>query len=106
MIIQRLELLQFRNYASTEITFNEGVTAVIGANGQGKTSLAEALGYLATLKSFRGVPTEAMIRTGAQTAIIRANIVHNDARTMLVEAELSRGGPEREGSRGHCSPKV
>lgn len=95
MIIQRLELLQFRNYAATEITFNEGVTAVIGANGQGKTSLAEALGYLATLKSFRGVPTESMIRTGAQTAIIRANIVHNDDRTMLVEAELSRIGKNR-----------
>ncbi len=95
MIIQRLELSQFRNYASTQITFNEGVTAVIGANGQGKTSLAEALGYLATLKSFRGVPIEAMIRTGAQTAIIRADIAHNDGRTVLIEAELSRIGKNR-----------
>lgn len=95
MIIQRLELSQFRNYASTQITFNEGVTAIIGKNGQGKTSLAEALGYLATLKSFRGVPHEAMIRTGAQTAIIRADISHNDGRTVLIEAELSRVGKNR-----------
>lgn len=95
MIIQRLELSQFRNYVSTEITFNEGVTAIVGANGQGKTSLAEALGYLATLKSFRGVPTEAMIRTGADTAIIRADIAHDEGRMVLVEAKLSRVGKNR-----------
>lgn len=95
MIIQRLELSQFRNYVSTEISFNEGVTAIIGANGQGKTSLAEALGYLATLKSFRGVPTEAMISTGADTAIIRADIAHDDGRIVLVETELSRIGRSR-----------
>ena len=95
MIIKRLELSQFRNYASTEIAFDEGVTAIVGANGQGKTSLAEALGYLATLKSFRGVPTEAMIRTGANTAIIRADVAHEDGRIVLVEAELSRVGKSR-----------
>lgn len=95
MIIQRLELSQFRNYSSAQITFNEGVTAVIGANGQGKTSLAEALGYLATLKSFRGVPAEAMIRTGAETAIIRADVAHSDGRKVLIEAELSRVGRNR-----------
>lgn len=95
MIIQRLELSQFRNYDSAEITFSKGVTAIIGANGQGKTNLAEALGYLATLKSFRGVPTEAMIRTGADTAIIRAEIAHDEDRMMLVEAELSRVGKNR-----------
>lgn len=95
MIIQRLELSQFRNYVSTEIRFDDGVTAIVGANGQGKTSLAEALGYLATLKSFRGVPTEAMIRSGADTAIIRADISHEDGRMVLVEAELSRIGKSR-----------
>ncbi len=95
MIIKRLELSQFRNYVSTEINFDEGVTAIVGANGQGKTSLAEALGYLATLKSFRGVPTEAMIRTDADTAIIRADVAHDDGRMVLVEAELSRVGKSR-----------
>jgi DNA replication and repair protein RecF len=95
VIIKRLQLSQFRNYVSTEIAFNEGVTAIVGANGQGKTSLAEALGYLATLKSFRGVPTEAMIRTGAETAIIRADVAHDDGRMVLVEAELSRVGRSR-----------
>ena len=92
MIIQHLELTDFRNYVSAQITLTDGVTAVIGDNGQGKTNLVEALSYLATLKSFRGVPTEAMIRTGASTAVIRATITHVDGREVLIEAELSRTG--------------
>ena len=92
MIIQHLELTDFRNYVSAQITLTDGVTAVIGDNGQGKTNLVEALSYLATLKSFRGVPTEAMIRIGADTAVIRATITHLDGREVLIEAELTRTG--------------
>ena len=92
MIIQRLELTDFRNYASAQITLTDGVTAVIGDNGQGKTNLVEALSYLATLKSFRGAPTDAMIRIGAPTAVIRATVTHMDGREVLIEAELSRTG--------------
>ena len=92
MFVSRLELTDFRNYARLELNLAEGVTAIIGANGQGKTSLTEALSYLATLKSFRGVPTEAMIRTGVDAAIVRATIIHPDGREILVEAELSRVG--------------
>ena len=95
MIIKRLELQQFRNYAAAEIDLTDGVTAIVGSNGQGKTNLAESLGYLATLKSFRGVNTEAMIRSGAETAIIRANVLHPDGRDVLIEAELSREGKNR-----------
>ncbi len=95
MIIKKLELQQFRNYVATEIEFTDGVTAIVGSNGQGKTNLAESIGYLATLKSFRGVNTEAMIRTGAKTAIIRANVSYPDGRDVLIEAELTREGRNR-----------
>ena len=95
MFVSRLELTNFRNYARLELDLAEGVTAIIGANGQGKTSLTEALSYLATLKSFRGVPTEGMIRTGSDTAIIRATVIHPDGREILVEAELARVGRNR-----------
>ena len=52
MIVTRLELVDFRNYASALFELEEGVTAVLGRNGQGKTNFAEALAYLATLASF------------------------------------------------------
>jgi DNA replication and repair protein RecF len=95
MIVSRLELVDFRNYASASFDFAPGTTAVVGLNGQGKTNLAEALAYLATLDSFRGAPLDALVRVGADSAVVRATVVHDDGREVLVELELSRNGRNR-----------
>jgi DNA replication and repair protein RecF len=95
VIVTRLELVDFRNYHSASFDFHSGITAVVGLNGQGKTNLAEALAYLATLDSFRGAPTDALIRVGAETAVVRATVAHDDGREVLVELELSRHGRNR-----------
>ena len=95
MIVRRLELVDFRNYVGAQFDLDPGTTAVIGRNGQGKTNFAEALAYLATLASFRGAPPDALIRVGADTAIVRATVAQDDGRETLVEAELSRAGRNR-----------
>lgn len=95
MIVERLELVDFRNYTEASFDLTPGVTAVVGDNGQGKTNLAEAISYLATLDSFRGAPLDALIRAGAPSAFIRATVRAADDRELLIEAELARNGPNR-----------
>ena len=95
MIVSRLELIDFRNYVAGEFDLTAGTTAIIGDNGQGKTNLAEALAYLSTLSSFRGAPGDALIRVGADQAIIRATVRHDDDRESLIEAELTVVGRNR-----------
>ncbi len=95
MVIRRIELTDFRVYKHEVIELNPGVTAVIGRNAQGKTSLAEAMSYLSTLRSFRGVQNDALVRTGTDTAYVRAWIEHDDGREILVEAEINRAGRNR-----------
>ena len=95
MIVERLELTNFRNYESACFELTSGVTAVVGKNGQGKTNFAEALAFLATLTSFRSAPPEALLRAGADAAIIRATLREDDGREVLVEAELPRVGRNR-----------
>ncbi|MEZ5215229.1 MAG: DNA replication/repair protein RecF [Ilumatobacteraceae bacterium] len=96
MIVQSLELRDFRNYAEAHFELGDGTTAIIGDNGQGKTNVAESLAYLATLASFRRVPVDALIRVGAEQAIVRATIRHEeDDRELLVEAEINRTGRNR-----------
>jgi len=95
VIVERIELIDFRNYTSAAFSLTPGVTAVLGRNGQGKTNLAESLAYLATLSSFRGVPPEALIRVGADQAVVRANLRDDDGREVLIEAEITRLGRNR-----------
>ncbi len=74
MQLRRLWLTDFRSYEAAEITLAPGLTAVVGDNGQGKSNLLEAVAYLATLSSFRGAPTEALVRQGASAAVVRADL--------------------------------
>ena len=94
VFLEQLWLTDFRSYASAEVSFDRGVTALLGANGEGKTSVLEAVAYLATLQSFRGAPAEAMVRLGAPRATVRAEGTSNDRR-LLIEAEITPSGRGR-----------
>ena len=95
MRVRQLWLQDFRNYANAELTLADGLTVVVGQNGQGKTNLVEALAYLATLESFRGAPAEALVRSGAERTVVRAEVRHGDGREVLIETELPRVGRGR-----------
>jgi DNA replication and repair protein RecF len=92
--VSKLWLADFRNYTAAELEPAPGLTAVVGANGEGKTNLLEAVGYLATLASFRGAPGDALVRAGAEAAVVRAEI-EREGRTSLLEAELRAVGRDR-----------
>ncbi len=90
MIVQRLWLTDFRNHASTDVVLDSQVTLVTGPNGHGKTNLLEAIGLLAGMKSFRGASPEALVATGSEAAVVRAEVVRG-GREALVEMEISPG---------------
>ncbi|MFI1410618.1 DNA replication/repair protein RecF [Streptomyces sp. NPDC020707] len=94
MHVTHLSLADFRSYARVEVPLDPGVTAFVGPNGQGKTNLVEAVGYLATLGSHRVSSDAPLVRMGAERAIVRANIRQGD-RQQLVELELNPGRANR-----------
>lgn len=95
MRLDHLWLVDFRNYATGELEPDpDGLTVVVGDNGEGKTNLLEAIGYLATLRSFRGAPGEALVRVGAGSGVVRAE-AQRDGRVLLIEAELRPSGRDR-----------
>lgn len=94
MRLSRLWLADFRCYKSIEIAPAPGLTAILGDNGQGKTSLLEAVGWLATGRSFRGVLDAALVRDGGERAIVRGEVVRS-GHVRLIEAEIPRRGRNR-----------
>jgi DNA replication and repair protein RecF len=95
MYLASLSISDFRNFTEATIEPDPtGTTVITGRNGAGKTSLLEAIGYLATLQSFRGSAKEAMVRLGADRAILRAVTMVGD-RSLDIEAELAATGRSR-----------
>ncbi|MEV4994236.1 DNA replication/repair protein RecF [Streptomyces niveus] len=94
MHVTHLSLADFRSYARIEVPLDPGVTAFVGANGQGKTNLVEAVGYLASLGSHRVSSDTPLVRMGAERAVIRAAVTQGE-RSQLVELELNPGRANR-----------
>ena len=94
MHLEHLSLTDFRSYESVELALEPGATALVGPNGQGKTNLVEAVGYLATLGSHRVASDTALVRMGASQAVVRGRVVR-DSRAMLVEVEVNPGKANR-----------
>ena len=94
MYLARLALNDFRCYESADVTFEPGVTTFTGPNGSGKTNLVEAAYYIATFGSHRVSSDAALIRSGADRAILRASI-RSQQRDGLVEIELNTGRANR-----------
>ncbi|AOT59878.1 DNA replication/repair protein RecF [Streptomyces rubrolavendulae] len=94
MHVTHLSLADFRSYARVEVPLDPGVSVFVGANGQGKTNLVEAVGYLATLGSHRVSSDAPLVRMGAPRAVIRA-AVRQGERQQLVELELNPGKANR-----------
>ena len=94
MIVTHLSLTDFRNYETADVALFTGPNLFVGSNGQGKTNLLESLGYLSTLGSHRVSLDHALIRQGAESAIIRARLEHGE-RKVLAEVQLNRSSPNR-----------
>ncbi|PZR53163.1 DNA replication/repair protein RecF [Xylanimonas oleitrophica] len=94
MYVSHLSLLDFRSYASVDVELEPGPNAFVGRNGQGKTNLVEAIGYVATLGSHRVASDGPLVRAGAERAIVRTRIVRGD-RASTVELEITPGRANR-----------
>lgn len=94
MYVSHLSLLDYRSYEHVDVEFQPGINILVGQNGQGKTNLAEAIGYIATLGSHRVAADIALIRAGAHRAMIRSRIVRGD-RSQTVEIEIINGKANR-----------
>jgi len=89
--LHRLELLHFRNIAALELELQAPRLLVIGANGEGKSNLLEAVELLTSLRSHRCSSDPDLIRQGEPTSRLRARTSEGDQ----LELELRRRGGRR-----------
>jgi DNA replication and repair protein RecF len=95
--VDHLQLTDFRSYGSVDLPLQAGVTTFVGANGQGKTNLVEAIEYLSTMSSHRVASEVPLVRSGAARAVVRAKVQAglDDARQLTLELEINPGKANR-----------
>ncbi|MCK4176991.1 DNA replication/repair protein RecF [Aciditerrimonas ferrireducens] len=95
MAVVGLQLRDFRCFDEARIALSaDGVTVIRGSNGAGKTSVLEAIGWLAAGRSWRASDRSALVRNGTETARIGAEL-RVKGRVTLVQATVPRQGASR-----------
>lgn len=78
MKLQKLSLVNFKNYEQAELSFSEKINCFVGNNGIGKTNLFDAIHYLSISKSYFNIIDSQNIRHGADFFVIQGNYIIND----------------------------
>lgn len=90
MWVHTLSLTDFRSHAQVDLELAEGVTTFVGLNGQGKTNLIEAIGFVSSLSSHRVASDAPLVRIGADIGFIRCGI-RSDERDIMIELAITPG---------------
>ena len=91
MQVERLELVDFRSYRSATLELTPGVSVLVGANGRGKTNVLEALHRVAVGASHRIAGDGALVREGADDAVVRTALITDDGRRRSVDLRIGSG---------------
>ncbi len=94
MYVRHLQVGSFRNWERVDLPLAPGPTVLVGRNGEGKTNLVEAIGYLATMSSHRVSADGPLVRHGDSQAVVRAALRRGE-RELLVEIEINPGRANR-----------
>jgi len=78
MKLNRLKLVNFRNYENLEIEFSPNINIIIGENGVGKTNILEGIYILSLTKSSRYGDTTDLIRNNFGSATITGEVSYED----------------------------
>lgn len=94
MWLRSLQLTGYRNYEQLSAEFPAGPVLIIGENGEGKTNLVEAIGYLSTLESHRVAGYQSLIQKNQSSSQLSAKVSHQ-GRDLMVGVELNKDRPNR-----------
>jgi DNA replication and repair protein RecF len=105
MLITKLELNNFRNYAHCVFSPEKGINLIVGENAQGKTNLLEAVFFCCFGRSHRTSREKEMIAYDAPSALVRLSCVRTDTSHELL-IRLSRDEGRRIKSDGQPLPRI
>ena len=91
MIIESIELKNFRNYEGLDINFSPSTNILYGENARGKTNILEAAYISGTSKSHRGSHDKEIIRFKEDEAHIRTKVI-KDGKNYQIDIHLKKNG--------------
>lgn len=94
MKLEKLSLINFRNYKNRDFEFVDGVNLITGPNGSGKTNLLEALYFASTTASQRTSNKKILIKNGEESSRVKVFLFGEEGRFDLELVSSLSGGTQ------------
>ena len=84
MHIEKLSLINFKNYEEASLTFSDKINCLVGLNGSGKTNILDAIYYLSMTKSAHNSIDSQNIKFGEPYFSIKGSFVNGKDKNEVV----------------------
>ena len=91
VILKSIDILNFKNIASTTLEFSPGVNCLLGMNGMGKSNLLEAIHFLSMARPMTSLPDNALIRHGEDMLIVKGEYLADSGTSDIIACGITRG---------------
>ncbi len=95
MRVTQLFMQNFRNHTETAVEFGEGINALLGNNGQGKTNVLEAISYLSLTKSFYATNDVTVLQLEKDVLEVKGTVLTDNNIEHSVRSVYSRSGEKQ-----------
>ncbi|MDE5887205.1 MAG: DNA replication and repair protein RecF [Muribaculaceae bacterium] len=91
MVINNIDILNFKNIASATLDFSPGVNCLLGMNGMGKSNLLEAIHFLSMVRPMSPIPDNALIRHGEEMLIVKGEFLSDTGSADAIACGITKG---------------
>ena len=88
--LERIDLRDWRNFESADVSLDRRLTVIAGPNAMGKTNIVEAIHLLTCGQTFRGSRSVDMVRHDQQVSRI-TGVIGGDGRRIDVRVDIAEG---------------
>lgn len=94
MVLERIDILDFKNIREASLEFSPRVNCLLGKNGMGKSNLLEAVHMLSLARGLSSMPESSLIRHGAEMFLLKGEFLTDAGGRDSVACGLVKGKPK------------
>ena len=91
MVIEKIEILNFKNIRESLLHFSTGVNCLLGRNGMGKSNLLEAIHFACMARPMTSLPEAGLIRHGEDLMSLQASFTMDSGSAEKINIGIVRG---------------
>lgn len=91
MILERVDIVNFKNIPEAKLDFSPAVNCLLGLNGMGKSNLLEAIHFLSVARPIRSVPETTLVTHGADMLMVKGSYLMDSGAQETVSCGIVKG---------------